>query len=304
VLPLKFDNPEDIVQLTPLWQGERFPNGRPKVPDGILRRIRRITLEEAWGPLWHAGYTNQFEGGLKVIHPDQVMVGRAVTAVMVPRRPDLHETLLKYGHEKEGRNGFFNQWVIDATEEDDVVVVDLYDKIHQGTYVGGNLSTAISTRTKRGGAVIWGGIRDIQQIVEIKNINLYYRGTDPTAIADCTMVGMNVPARIGNAVCLPGDVVLGTPAGVLFIPPHLAEPAVVSAEKSQVRDIFGFIRLKEGVYSTAQIDASWTVSLWEDFLNWFSRAEEAGDYRHLTWDRELEEARRNDEAGPSRDVRL
>ncbi|MBB6636598.1 RraA family protein [Cohnella thailandensis] len=301
---MKFDNPEDIVQLTPLWEGERFENGRPKVPEDILRRMRKITLEEAWGPLWNRGYKNQFEGDLRIVHPDKIMVGRAVTAVMVPLRPDLHETLLKYGHEREGRRGFFNQWVIDSLGEDDVVVVDMYDKIYQGTYVGGNLSTAIATRTKRGGAVIWGGIRDIQQIVHIDGINVYYRGSDPTAIGDCTMVGMNVPARIGRTVCLPGDVVLGTPSGVIFIPPHLAEPTVVQAEKSQVRDVFGFIRLKEGVYTTAQIDAAWNVPLWEDFLGWFGSAEEAAEYRHLEWDRELEEARNSAHDGPGGSVRL
>ncbi|ULL16099.1 RraA family protein [Paenibacillus sp. H1-7] len=300
---MKFDNPEDIVQLTPLWTGERFPNGRPKVSDDVLRRMRKITLEEAWGPLWNRGYTNQFEGDFKIIHPEKTMVGRAVTAVMMPRRPDLHETLLTYGHEQEGRKGFFNQWVIDSLGEDDVVVVDMYDKIYQGTYVGGNLSTAISTRTKRGGAVIWGGIRDNQQVVQIENINVYFRGSDPTAIGDCTMISMNAPTRIGRAVCLPGDIVLGTPSGVIFIPPHLAELTVVQAEKSQVRDVFGFVRLKEGVYTTAQIDSSWTVALWSDFLNWFNQSDDAAQYRHLTWDRELEEARKIDANG-SNDVRL
>lgn len=301
---MKFDHAEDILQLTPQWQGERFPNGRPKVSADILRRMRKITLEEAWGPLWNRGYKYQFEGDFKIIHPDKVMVGRAVTAVMVPMRPDLHETLLNYGHTQEGRRGFFNQWVIDSLEEDDVVVVDLYDKIYQGTYIGGNLSTAISSRTKRGGAVIWGGIRDNQQVVGIDNINVYYRGSDPTAIAECTMVGMNTPARIGRAICLPGDVVLGTPSGVIFIPPHLAELTVVQAEKSQVRDVFGFIRLKEGVYTTAQIDASWTVPLWQDFLDWFDKAAEAAEYRHLTWEKELEEAKRLEANGPANDVRL
>ncbi|RAP77914.1 RraA family protein [Paenibacillus montanisoli] len=305
---MKFDNPEDIIQLTPLWEGERFSNGRPKVSDNLLRRIRNITLEEAWGPLWEQGYTNQFEGDFKIIHPDKVMVGRAVTAVLVPKRPDLNDTLMQYGIEQEGRKGFFNQWVIDSLVEDDVVVVDLFDKIFQGTYVGGNLSTAIASRTKRGGAVIWGGIRDNQQIVEIENenFNVFYRGSDPTGIADVTMVGMNVPTRIGRAICLPGDVVLATPAGVVFIPPHLVESTVVNAEKSHVRDMFGFIRLKQGVYTTADIDMAWTTALWSDFINWFENDEAAAEFRHLDWTAELEAARKlEDNGGPASDaVRL
>ncbi|GJM79102.1 hypothetical protein HMSSN139_15980 [Paenibacillus sp. HMSSN-139] len=118
------------------------------------------------------------------------------------------------------------------------------------------------------------------------------------------MVGMNVPTRIGKAICLPGDVVLGTPAGVIFIPPHLAELTAEQAEKSQVRDVFGFIRLKEGAYTTAQIDASWPTALWEDFIQWFQSDEAAAEYRHLTWEKELEEARRNEQGGHRSDVRL
>lgn len=301
---MKFDHAEDIVQLTPLWKGERFPNGRPKVPDDILRRMCNITLEEAWGPLWQRGYHFQFEGDFKIIHEQQVMVGRAVTAVMVPKRPDLHDTLLQYGHEQEGRQGFFNQWVVDQLVEDDVIVVDMFDKIFKGTYIGGNLGTAISTRTKRGGAVIWGGIRDNQQVVNIKNINVFYRGSDPTAIEDVTMVGMNTPTRIGRAICMPGDVVLATPAGVIFIPPHLAELVVVQAEKSQVRDVFGFVRLREGTYSSAQIDSTWPIAIWQDFINWFNSDPAAEPYRHLDWQSELEDAQKREGQGPSHDVRL
>jgi len=301
---MKFDNYDDIVQITPLWKGERFADGRPKVPDDILRRMRRITLEEAWGPLWNKGYRYQFEGDFKVINPDKVLVGRAVTAVMVPYRPDLNDTLLNYGYEQEGRRGFFNQWVIDSLVEDDVVVVDMFDKVFQGTFVGGNLSTAIAARTKRGGAVIWGGIRDVEQIININSIKIYYRGNDPTGIGDVTLVGFNGPCRIGKAICLPGDVVLGTRSGVLFIPPHLAEECVVGAEKSHIRDVWGFIRLAEKRYTTAQIDAPWTVPMWEDFIDWFNHAPEADEYRHLTWDAELQQARQRQDKDIRGEVRL
>lgn len=294
---MKFSAYEDVVHITSTWEGERFPDGRPKVSDDILRRMRKITLEEAWGPLWSAGYQYQFEGKLKTSHPSTTLVGRAVTGIMVPKRPDLDTTLMDYGLKEEGRKGFFNQWIIDQLVDDDVVVIDIFDKIFEGTFVGGNLSTAISTRTKRGGSVIWGGIRDLEQIVKIDGIQTYYRGIDPTGIRNVTLVGMNAPCRIGDAICLPGDVVLGTISGVLFIPPHLAEACVVGAEKSHVRDIFGFQRLGEGVYTTALIDAPWTPAMYEDFLNWFEKAEVAVEYRHLTWEKELEEARELEASG-------
>ncbi len=289
---MKFSAREDIIQITPLWKGERFEDGRPKVPDDILRRMRNITLEEAWGPLWRKGYKYQFEGEFRTTHPGNKLIGRAVTTSMVPMRPDLHQTLLDYGHKEEGRKGFFNQWVIDSLVEDDVVVVDLFDKIFQGTYVGGNLSTAIATRTKRGGAVIWGGIRDNEQVVQIPGIQVYYRGVDPTGIGDVTMTSFNGPTRIGKATCLPGDVVLGTISGVIFIPSHLAEEVVVHAEKSHVRDIFGFQRLEEKVYTTAQIDGRWTLEMFDDFLNWFKTDEKAQAYSYLDWTEDLEELKK------------
>ena len=180
----------------------------------------------------------------------------------------------------------------------------MFDKIFQGTYVGGNLSTAIKTRTKRGGAVIWGGIRDMEQIVKIDGINVYYRGIDPTGIGDVTMTGFNVPCRIGKATCLPGDVVLGTISGVIFIPSHLAEEVVIGAEKSHVRDIFGFQRLHDKVYTTAQVDARWTYDMWQDFINWFNTDDKAEEYRHLTWDEELAEAEKYEKDANASDVRL
>ena len=288
---MRFGAYDDIVAITPEWKGERMPDGRPRVSDDILRRMRNITLEEAWGPLWGAGYKLQFEGRLRQSNPEQKLVGRAVTAIMVPKRPDLDTALMEYGHKEEGRKGTFNQWVIDSLVEDDVAVVDLFDKIYEGTYVGGNLATAIHTRTKRGGAVFWGGVRDLEQIVKIDGLQIFFRGNDPTGINNVTMTGMNVPCRIGEAICMPGDVVLGTLSGVLFIPPQLAEQCVIGAEKSHVRDIFGFQRLADNVYSTAQIDVPWTVPMWEDFIAWIQSDPRAEEFRNLSFEKELEEAK-------------
>lgn len=287
-----FNDRETTIRLTPEWKGERLADGRPMVSRDILRRMRNITFEEAWAPLWDRGYRNNWECNFRMTSPGTILVGRAVTAIMVPKRPDLDQVLMEIGTKEEGHKGFFNQWVIDNLVEDDVVVVDLYDKIFEGTYVGGNLSTAIRTRTKTGGAVIWGGVRDLQQIEEMDHFQIFYRGTDPTGIGNCSMTGYNMPCRIGQAICMPGDVVLGTVSGVIFIPAHLAEIVVVRAEKNHVRDIFGFDRLKSGTYTTAQIDRLWTPVMMDDFLDWFKKDPRAEEYHHLTWEEELEESRK------------
>ena len=288
---MRFDCREDIIQLTPLWKGDRFENGRPRVPDKILRRMEKIKTEEAWGVLWEHGYKYQFQGDWKVIHPNKIMVGRAVTCIMVPKRPDLDTYLLEYGQKEEGRRGFFNSWVIESLVEGDVLVVDMFDKVWEGTFVGGNLSTAVSKRTVNGGQVIWGGIRDVQQVMGIDNINTFYRGNDPTPIRDVTMIGINTPTRIGGAMCMPGDVVLGTPSGILFIPPHLAEEVCAKAEKIIMRDEFGFERVRAGVYTTAQIDSMWTDEIWADFHNW-RKTNTPEEFAELDWSKEEEDMRK------------
>ena len=286
---MKFNDPERILELTKEWTGERFPDGRPKVSDQLLERLSNLTTEEIYIPLVSKGYKLQYEGDLKSVHDSRRLIGRAVTAVMVPSRPDVHMALLEYGHKYENRKGYFNQWVIETLVEKDVLVVDMCDQILYGTYVGGNLSTAIHARTKTGGAVVWGGIRDLEQIVNIPDFQLYYRGVHPSPIGDVMMTGMNVPTRIGRAICMPGDVVVGTISGVMFIPAHLAEFVASCAEKSHIKDIFGFERLKTATYTSAQIDSPiWNREMMEDFTAWLKTAPEAQNYQHLDWTEEWE----------------
>ena len=116
------------------------------------------------------------------------------------------------------------------------MVIDMFDKIFQGTYSGGNLSNAIAARGE--GQVLWCGIRDVQQIKDIDDMVTFYRGNDPTGIGDVTLTGINVPCRIGKAICMPGDVVLGTIAGILFIPPHTSRGVLHSSgARAAARDV-------------------------------------------------------------------
>ncbi|NLO35503.1 MAG: RraA family protein [Clostridiaceae bacterium] len=290
---MKFNVREDIIAITPQWKGERFPDGRPRVPDKYLEALRGMTLEEVWKTIFVKGYENQFEGRLKTLHNGKKLIGRAVTCSYCPTRPDLHETMFAIGM-ADGRKGNYNQWVIDSLVEGDVVVADMYDKIYKGTFIGGNLSTAIATRTKTGGAVIWGGVRDLEQMETIDAIQVYYRGIDPTPIRDFVMTGFNTVTRIGGAVCLPGDIVFGAGGGVLFVPSHLVPEVVDGAAKSHIKDIFGFEMITQNVFTTAQIDkAVWTTEML-DLLTQFIRSDARGEpYRDLDWSGEYEAARQD-----------
>jgi regulator of RNase E activity RraA len=265
--------PEAVAQLTRLNPFARLPDGRPHVPDHLLERMKFVTSEEAWAVLDKAGYLFQFDGNWFRTHPDRILVGRAVTAQMLPFRPDFHQLVQETGV-AQGRIGGQNSWVIDILQPNDVMVVDvvdLYGKLREGTFVGDNLSTSVRARTQAG-AVIDGGIRDYQGVRELTDVAFFCRGLDPTPIRNTTLAGINIPIRIGHATVLPGDIVLGTPTGVTFIPPHLVEEVVVSAEDVHLRDTFGKQRLAEKKYTPGEIDVpAWRADVEQDYRVWLSQ---------------------------------
>ncbi len=260
--------PAELEALTPLNPFGRSPDGRPCVPDEVLDRLLAATTEQAWGALRLQGYPFQFEGGWRETHPGRVTVGRAVTAQFLPYRADFHAVVQRTG-EAEGRSarGGQNSWVIESLGRRDVMVVDIFGKVKEGTVVGDNLGTAVKVRTGAG-AVIDGGIRDYQGLVELDDVNFFFRGADPSAIADVTLAGINIPVRIGHVTVLPGDVVLGTPTGVIAIPPHLAAEIAEQAEDTLRRDRFGKLRLAEGKYTSGEIDSDWRAEIEADFVAW------------------------------------
>ena len=300
-----FTSREEMLAITPQWKGERFPDGRPRVPDKVLDALYGMTLEELWKPIFVKGYENQFIA-MKSLHPEFhedgtvkcKLVGRAVTAMYAPARPDYFEASAQIARSL-GRTGTPNQWVIDSLTDRDVAVVDMYDKVYKGTFIGGNLTTAIRARTGTGGAVIWGGIRDVEQMQKVPDVQVYYRGIDPTPIRDFVMTGFNTPVRLGDgreaAICLPGDVVYGCSGGVLFIPPQLATEVVENGAKTQVKDMFGFEMISQNRFTTAQIDRNtWTEEML-DLLMDFIRTDPRGEpYRGIDWSVEYGLARNGD----------
>jgi regulator of RNase E activity RraA len=260
---------DDLIELTAAWSGDRFPDGRPRVDDDVLKQLREATAEQAWSVLHGAGFDRQFASGWRQTHPGTVLVGRAVTAQFLPHRPDYDAAVVaagaREGHPEGDRQ---NSWVIETLEDGDVMVVDIFGKVREGTVVGDNLGTAVASRT-RAGAVIDGGVRDLAGLVELPGVNFFYRDTDPTPIQDVTLAGINLPIHIGQATVLPGDVVLGTPTGLTFIPPQLAAQVAEKAETIRTRDMFGKQRLTERRYTSAEIDVpDWPAHIEQDFQNW------------------------------------
>jgi len=263
-------SPEYIKTLTANWKGERFPDGRPKVSDALLRRLKDISLEDAWGVLKNKGFNSQFEGDWTIINPDSVMVGRAVTAQYMPARPDLVDVVKAQGKaEGRGQSGGTNSWPIDILTNGDVYVADSYGKMADGTLIGDNLGNSIYAKSHNG-VVFYGSVRDAEGLAEIKGFNAFIKGTDPSYIKDMMLTTINAPVRIGRATVLPGDVVLAKKYGIIFIPAYLVEELVITSEVTELRDEFGHQRLREKKYLAGQIDSQWSEEIKKDFLDWLN----------------------------------
>ena len=257
---------ERLIQYTPEWTGERFPDGRPKVPDSILERMKYVKIEEAWSVLKGDGYDYQFERGWYMTQPDDVLVGRAVTALYMPKRPGVDKVIIEEG-KKEGLNGAPIHWTINQLQMGDVYVADIYRSVIGGPVVGGNLATSIFKKSGNG-IVFNGEVRDLEQIENMKGFNCFIRGSNPTYSWCSMLIGINIPVNIGEVTVMPGDIILGKKAGLIAIPPHLAEKICKNSEFTRLKDQFGFQRLKEGVYTPGMIDGAWTEEAEKDFTNW------------------------------------
>ncbi len=262
---------EYVKALTAKWEGERFADGRPKVPDGILERLQNCTLEQIWGYLGKKGFNNQVEKNWIILKPGETMVGRAVTAQFMPTRPDL-DTYVRAQGKTEGRNqkGGINIWPIDILAQGDIYVADGYGKIKDGTLIGSSLGNAIYGKTGKG-VIFYGSVRDMQELRDTKGFNAWVKGHDPSYIKDMTPTAINAPIRIGEVTVFPGDVVFANEYGVVFVPAFLAVELVTDSEMVGLRDEFERYMLQLGKYPSGEVHGDWNDKMKDEFRAWFTK---------------------------------
>jgi regulator of RNase E activity RraA len=250
---------EQLIELTKQNTFDRFPDGRPKIPDSLLERAKGMSAEEVWAGFNLGGggrggsWRNQWEDGFQVLHPKKKMVGRAFTAQFMPSRPDADEYLNLLAKNKG--IAWKNQTAIDMLQPGDVFVVDLFGKGQDGTIVGDNLFYYIMKATKGGGLVVDGAIRDLEGISDME-MPAYFRHAHPTPIGNVMLTGINIPVRIGNVTVMPGDMVFGDPEGIYFVPPHLVKAMVDNADVIHIHDEWTRKKFDEGKYKSSEIYSS------------------------------------------------
>ena len=242
---------QDLVDYTAKQPFERFPDGRPKVPDALLERARDLSSEEIWSTLQEKDYNNQFADGFQILHPGKPLVGRAFTVQFMPLRKDVDQVAQQKAKER-GLPRLMNQTAIDMLQPGDVLVVDILGKKVDGTIVGDNLFYYVMKATKGGGLVVDGSIRDLNGISEI-DMPAYFKSADPTPIGNVMLTGINVPIRIGNVTVMPGDMVVGDREGVYFIPPQFVKETLDRADEIRIHDEWTKKKFDEGKYKSSEI---------------------------------------------------
>lgn len=242
---------EQMLELTAKNPFERFPDGRPKVPDQLIERARGLSAEEIFAVLPREGFRNQYADEFRVLHPGKKMVGRAFTVQFLPLRPDV-DSVLTAKAKAQGMSRWHNQVALDMLQPGDVLVVDLMGKKEDGTIVGDNLFYYVMKATKGGGLVVDGAIRDLEGISNM-DMPAYFRHAHPSFIANVMLTGINIPVRIGNATVLPGDLVVGDREGVYFIPPHLVAPVLDNADEIHIHDEWTRKKFDEGKHKSRDI---------------------------------------------------
>ena len=245
---------QQLIEYTPENPFDRLPDGRPKVPDNLIERARGLSSEEIWSVLNEKGFNNQYADGLQVLHPGKTMVGRAFTVQFMPLRGDVDDVAQAKSKRQTGQ-GLHNQTAIDMLQPGDVLVVDIFGKKVDGTMVGDNLFFYVNQATHGGGLVVDGSVRDLDGISEI-DMPAYFRSVDPTPIGNVMLTGINVPTRIGNAIVMPGDLVVGDREGVYFVPPQFVQEVLDKADVTHIHDEWTKKKFAEGKYKSSDIYGS------------------------------------------------
>src|SRR5262249_19689401 len=242
---------EQMIEYTAQNPFERFPDGRPKVPDGLIQRARGLSAEEVFAILPGKGFRNQYEDGFQVLHPGKKLVGRAFTVQFMPLRPDL-DGVINAKARAAGLDRMYNQVPIDMLRPGDVLVVDLFGQIEGGTIVGDNLFYYMMKGARAAGLVVDGAVRDLDGIATM-DMPAYFRRVHPSFLTNVIISGINVPVRIGRATVMPGDLVVGDTEGVYFVPPALVQEVVDNADVIHIHDEWTRMKFDEGKYKSSEI---------------------------------------------------
>ena len=138
--------------------------------------------------------------------------------------------------------------MFEAIHDNSVVVWDTSGDDESAQW--GEVMTAASKRQGCRGAVIDGGVRDTELVLN-QNFPVFnkYR-TSNGMMGRFRMIGYQLPIQIGNVFISPGDVVFGDIDGVIIVPRDIAYEVLVRAEQILGHEVEIRNWVKEGISPT------------------------------------------------------
>ena len=198
---------DELIFLTSEWKGERFADGRPKIPDELLVRAKNINIDDAWTVIKNEGYTNQFEGNFKTVQHNVAVIGRAVTAMFMPSRPDIEKNIKGTGHCQTRQKRQHQCLAHRNTYKRRCICCRRFWQNCRRNINGFNFANSIFSKSGNG-VVFNGSARDLQEMQNIKGFNAFVRDFHPSFFEEMVLMGLNTPVRIGGVMVLPGDLVI------------------------------------------------------------------------------------------------
>jgi regulator of RNase E activity RraA len=254
---------EELIKYTASNPFDRFPDGRPKIPDALLERFKDMSSEELMSAgqpvkesnprLFGSGPAVTYTDGWQILHPGKKLIGRAFTLQLMPTRLEIFDVEQAEWKQKGNVVSLSHQSALDMLQPGDVIVIDAGGNLDLGGIIGDNLAFYIWTKTGTG-FVIDGGIRDLEGIAEF-DMPGYFRGAVPGVGRHMT-TGINVPVRIGKATVMPGDLVLGDREGVNFIPPQAVQRLIEAAKTTHIHDEWVRSKFKTGQFKSTDVYGS------------------------------------------------
>ena len=191
-----------------------------KVSKEIIEGLRSVTTASIADALWELGISGHLSHEIKPILPAN-MVGPAVTVYEEPtteRLPPSHILEL-----------------IDNADPGSVIVIAIDG--YKNTATWGGLMTTGAVVNGLEGALLDGGVRDVEEIERDYNFPIFARSIHPAAsVGRFKTVSSNEPVEIDGVRIHPGDVIMGDRDGVVVIPVDKAEACLEGALEIEARE--------------------------------------------------------------------
>lgn len=155
----------------------------------------------------------------------KAFVGRAVTALVKPARPEDSTPATAVKHPVE---------MIDEAQPGQVGVIVFEDGLEIAA-LGGLMATAAKARGMAG-MVLDGAIRDIEEVERI-GLPVFARAASPAnAVSRYASVSKNEPVECAGVTVSPGDIIVAGMDGVIVVPQDQAQEVLERAQEIDERE--------------------------------------------------------------------